>query len=267
MAAPKTPPPAAGPARTDLPLDDHEVRELDDLLAAIPAPREPLDVVMLDGYLCGVIAQPVTVPAEAWLPPVFDWRYADPEEEAAGDPTLQQPLDPEAPGWHAAKHERLVALLRRHHAVLERQLREDAWFDPLVMEPEGPDGQPLRGAAAIAPALAPWVVGFEHALNHFPWLEDLSHPDLPDLLDCLRRHLPEPEPELREVIRALDAEHPLKGLDAAIEDLVDNVVAMADLGRGERLKVETVRRSAPKVGRNEPCPCGSGRKSKHCHGA
>ncbi len=26
-------------------------------------------------------------------------------------------------------------------------------------------------------------------------------------------------------------------------------------------------RGAPKVGRNEPCPCGSGRKYKHCHGA
>ena len=25
--------------------------------------------------------------------------------------------------------------------------------------------------------------------------------------------------------------------------------------------------AAPKVGRNEPCPCGSGRKFKHCHGA
>jgi preprotein translocase subunit SecA len=25
--------------------------------------------------------------------------------------------------------------------------------------------------------------------------------------------------------------------------------------------------SSRKVGRNEPCPCGSGRKYKHCHGA
>ena len=25
-------------------------------------------------------------------------------------------------------------------------------------------------------------------------------------------------------------------------------------------------RVAPKVGRNEPCPCGSGKKFKHCHG-
>lgn len=29
----------------------------------------------------------------------------------------------------------------------------------------------------------------------------------------------------------------------------------------------TFRRETPKVGRNEPCPCGSGKKFKHCHGA
>ncbi len=29
---------------------------------------------------------------------------------------------------------------------------------------------------------------------------------------------------------------------------------------------ETVRREGPKVGRNDPCPCGSGKKYKKCHG-
>ncbi|MDX1942865.1 MAG: preprotein translocase subunit SecA [Saprospiraceae bacterium] len=33
-----------------------------------------------------------------------------------------------------------------------------------------------------------------------------------------------------------------------------------------RTKVETVRRMEDKVGRNDPCPCGSGKKYKHCHG-
>jgi uncharacterized protein len=28
-----------------------------------------------------------------------------------------------------------------------------------------------------------------------------------------------------------------------------------------------MQRSAPKVGRNDPCPCGSGKKYKKCHGA
>jgi preprotein translocase subunit SecA len=29
---------------------------------------------------------------------------------------------------------------------------------------------------------------------------------------------------------------------------------------------ETVVREGRKVGRNEPCPCGSGKKYKQCHG-
>jgi preprotein translocase subunit SecA len=29
----------------------------------------------------------------------------------------------------------------------------------------------------------------------------------------------------------------------------------------------TIRRDTPKVGRNDPCPCGSGKKYKHCHGS
>ncbi|MDE3155901.1 MAG: SEC-C domain-containing protein, partial [Acidobacteriota bacterium] len=36
---------------------------------------------------------------------------------------------------------------------------------------------------------------------------------------------------------------------------------------GDDAKVHTVRRDAPKVGRNDPCPCGSGKKYKKCHGA
>jgi preprotein translocase subunit SecA len=32
-------------------------------------------------------------------------------------------------------------------------------------------------------------------------------------------------------------------------------------------KVETVRRDGEKVGRNDPCPCGSGKKYKKCHGS
>ncbi len=31
--------------------------------------------------------------------------------------------------------------------------------------------------------------------------------------------------------------------------------------------ITTVRRESPKVGRNDPCPCGSGKKFKKCHGA
>ncbi len=38
-------------------------------------------------------------------------------------------------------------------------------------------------------------------------------------------------------------------------------------GGGSEAAVETVHRKEPKVGRNDPCPCGSGKKFKKCHGA
>ena len=36
---------------------------------------------------------------------------------------------------------------------------------------------------------------------------------------------------------------------------------------GDDAPVSTVRRDEPKVGRNDPCYCGSGKKFKKCHGA
>src|SRR5437762_412321 len=41
----------------------------------------------------------------------------------------------------------------------------------------------------------------------------------------------------------------------------------AAAGGEEAGKVKTVIRDQPKVGRNDPCPCGSGKKYKKCHGA
>jgi SEC-C motif-containing protein len=36
---------------------------------------------------------------------------------------------------------------------------------------------------------------------------------------------------------------------------------------GKMPSVKPVRNEGPKVGRNDPCPCGSGKKYKKCHGA
>jgi SEC-C motif-containing protein len=35
---------------------------------------------------------------------------------------------------------------------------------------------------------------------------------------------------------------------------------------GKPLGPPAVRRDSPKIGRNDPCPCGSGKKYKKCHG-
>ncbi|MEO8999077.1 MAG: SEC-C metal-binding domain-containing protein, partial [Rhodanobacter sp.] len=42
--------------------------------------------------------------------------------------------------------------------------------------------------------------------------------------------------------------------------------AEAPVGAGMRIAQQPAEHDGPKVGRNESCPCGSGKKYKHCHG-
>ena len=36
-------------------------------------------MVTLDGYLCGVLAQPEIIETSRWLPPALDWNHGDPD--------------------------------------------------------------------------------------------------------------------------------------------------------------------------------------------
>lgn len=262
----KTPPTAipSHAAQSTRDLTDAEFAELDDLLAATPEPLEPVDVVMLDGYLCGLLVQPVLIEPAQWLPTVFDFD---------GRP-LPEGHDP---AWHA----RCVELVLRRHAALNRAMVEDGWFDPLVLEPDdeaaeaagdappvpAPADDPAAALGPISQALMPWVAGFQHATLCFPALMDLPDDDVSLAIARLFRHLPAETDEERDVVATLDREFPLATLDDAIEELVVAVADLSDLTRDARYRVETVQREGAKLGRNDPCHCGSGRKFKHCHGA
>ena len=178
MSQPESAPPSRGAvAAADHDLSDAEFAELDAILAEIPAPLEPLDVVMLDGFLCGVIVQPTLLDADAWLPYVFDagghrWGEAEPAPEQL----------------------RARALILRRHAALNRSIAEFGSFDPFILEPTTrtppPMGDERRSdAGRRSPAddtatraagrpdrrrLLPWVAGFEQAVHLLPGLADLD---------------------------------------------------------------------------------------------
>ncbi|TBO31231.1 YecA family protein [Aquabacterium lacunae] len=231
-------------------LTDAEIHEIDELLALVPEPYETLDAVILDGYLCGVLVQPVQLPPEQWLPPIFGTE---------GIPEV-------GPKWSQKQHDRLVQLIQRRYDELLHGILEDGWFDPLVPLVEDEDGQVLTGKDAFE-GIGYWVAGFEWALANFPQLEEAALSGVPDLLDSLWRHLPDQDDTQKAMTKALDEEHPLKNMDEAIEALVFDVVDLAGIGIAERHKVQQVVRDQPKTGRNDPCPCGSGKKYKNCHGA
>ena len=50
-----------------------------------------------------------------------------------------------------------------------------------------------------------------------------------------------------------------------VSGALQSIAAMSPSNRPELVQA-TVKHDAPKVGRNDPCPCGSGKKYKKCHG-
>ena len=49
------------------------------------------------------------------------------------------------------------------------------------------------------------------------------------------------------------------------EEDQDLVMTHGEIATEEK-KQKPIKRNVPKVGRNDPCPCGSGKKFKKCHG-
>ena len=110
----------------------------------------------------------------------------------------------------------------------------------------------------------PWVAGFEQAVHLLPGLAELYQPEIAMTLARLFRFLPDDEQGTAELVAR---ERPLASLGDAIGEVAACVAELYELTLPLRYKVDAVRRATPKVGRNEPCPCGSGRKFKQCHGA
>lgn len=75
-------------------------------------------------------------------------------------------------------------------------------------------------------------------------------------------------PEMKKIIIQVYKKMLEDGVDVRNEKEVENWIKKNQhkIG-GDIPKVETYRREKPKIGRNDPCPCGSGKKYKKCCGS
>jgi preprotein translocase subunit SecA len=63
------------------------------------------------------------------------------------------------------------------------------------------------------------------------------------------------------------AQHSEFGLGVSEEPVAVETLTLPELDEGAaKPAVQQVRRIGEKIGRNDPCPCGSGKKYKQCHG-
>ncbi len=200
------------------PLADTDIERLQSLLDGVPAPLEALDVMALDGYLCGVILQPGPVSASRWLPGITD-------------------LDgrPLPAGFDATELHRLA---RRRHAELEAAITRRDWFDPWVFALTEGESNAYEGGSAAAEgespsaAVLPWIAGFAAAQDLFPDLTAIDDPALVEPLALLYLHVPREDLEDADaLIEVIDTIEPPKDLAEAVQDLVRALMLIADVSR------------------------------------
>lgn len=224
----------------DQPLTEKEFNELDKFLLSDRTAEDAMTMDTLHGYLTAIAIGPETIMPAEWLPRIWG--------EDAGD----------APKWkNAREEERIVNLIMRFmNEVLVTFEAAPREFEPLFCE-AGHDGEALLDAEA-------WCWGFWEGMELRPgswdpiWESELAPLMRPIYL------LGADEIEQAELEEVND---PVKAHKLALQ-IEANLPAIHRFWVPRRkAAVQTVKREEPKVGRNDDCPCGSGKKYKKCCGA
>jgi uncharacterized protein len=221
------------PGGRGIPLSDDELEWLD--VALMRSVKTNLCFEEADGLLTSLAAGPVRVPAAEYVPHIL------PAEGASA--SLDSP-----------DHKALVAdLLTRHHDAIERDLAAGEEHTPWLNDLDGD----LRGVL--------WVRGYMHgiALRPDEWAPLAANKPIANtLVGTLFALLPDAKP---------DGQHPVtwEQRQRLIRALPEIALAtkMFWLKQWHPLHDASPQQRAAKVGRNDPCPCGSGKKYKRCCGA
>ncbi len=190
------------------------------------------------------------VPVRAWLE----------EDDSLHEETLLARIEAAADAVAEQKEQAFgPELMRRIEKDLMLQVLDNHWKEHLAAMDYLRQGIGLRGYAAKNPKQEYKREAFEmfEAL-----LERIKH-DVVAFLLRLQTTVPEPVPQRpseAEVNARMQYQHP------EAESPLGSPAEAADEGAQADVAHQPFRRDTDKIGRNDPCPCGSGKKYKHCHG-
>jgi uncharacterized protein len=223
---------------TPFPAGPVDLEALDRFLMSDASPEDCMQLSDLDGFLTGIAIGPELIVPSEWLPAVW-----------GGD----------EPAFESIEQAQTVigTIMGRYNEILRALSTDPETYAPLFWE--GPDGEVIA---------ADWAEGFVDAVRLRPeaWRPLLEDREalvmlMPILALCGDAEGGSP--------LELDPEEDADLLAQAPE-LIPACVAGIDgfwKERRGRPKAGPGRAKSPKVGRNDPCPCGSGRKHKRCCGA
>ena len=146
-----------------------------------------------------------------------------------------------------AQQDPLVAYKRESYDMFEAMMlkfQEDTVRFLFRMQILGPDGQPVNAAPTVRRAVPP--------------APPVASAAQPATLDAAPREISISTRQPSTTIDALEKEFHRKK---------QRELEAASMSGGGDASLPAQRRTGDKVGRNDPCPCGSGKKYKKCHGA
>jgi len=165
-----------------------------------------------------------------------------------------------------ADKEQLVdaELLRRVERDIMLQIVDVQWKDHLYSLDHLKEGIGLRGYGQRDPL----VEYKKESYALFQDMKDRVDEEMVRYLWLLRPVASEgAAPQRRQARRAAPITMSGGGDAAAVFNSAPGAANRKPERTGGDDVIKTVRREEPKVGRNDPCPCGSGKKYKKCHGA
>lgn len=144
---------------------------------------------------------------------------------------------------------------RQFEKSVSLQMLDSQWREHLAMMDELRQGIHLRGYAQRDPKQEYKREAFQLFSS---MLDNIKH-DIVSTI-CLLEIADHDQVEALEAQRLQDSQRELDLIHAAPGE------PMPEAEYDGEAKVAPITREQPKVGRNEPCPCGSGKKFKQCHG-
>ena len=221
-------------------ISSPRLRRLDGALANLPAESDAMLLSELDGFLAGVVTCPEPIAPAEWLPVVWG--------------------TPDAPLFEDENEERWYAdLVTGHHdAIVAAFAKEPSRYKPFL-EVDTRNREVLWEL---------WIEGFAAAVDLRP---DAWDGLMDDASEDVSRAFSGLTTLIEIATDASDLERDV--IDRLTEDAPDLIPGWIEVLARRRTNSDAaplpvvVPPTSLKVGRNDPCSCGSGRKNKKCCGA
>ena len=229
----------------DKPLSEAEKGKLSDTLDRLNH-ENAMNLEMVDGFFVALHCAPEMVAPSDFLSEI--WGGGEMGDDDAFDSEDQ--------------FQSFFSLLMRHYNDVVRQLENEEVYLPLLLEDE-------QGEAKGNDWATGFVRGTRFSNEHWVGLfDDEDHGGMIVPIFALANEN-NPDPDLRsfeEPVTPEKRETLLVHLAAATTRIYRYFQPHRKFYARQVKESKTFRREQPKVGRNDPCPCGSGKKYKKCCG-